>query len=168
MSPFWIRLRHLGATTIALSVFLMVGFDQSAVRAGHPALQMWKLPPAPPAPADNETTAARVELGKMLFFDTRLSGDGTISCATCHNPLYGWADGLPTAVGIGGEVLGRASPAIVNSAYNSIQMWDGREPSLESQALGPMKAPSEMHTDFDRVTRWLGETPGYVKAFAAA
>jgi cytochrome c peroxidase len=79
-------------------------------------------------------------LGQKLFFDPRMSGDGHISCATCHNPGMGWSDGLPTAHGVKSSVLGRASPTIFNTAYNSIQMWDGSKKSLEDQAMGPMQA----------------------------
>ena len=94
----------------------------------------WRLPPVP-APPDNATTPARVELGKMLFFDPRLSRDRNVSCATCHNPLFGWSDGLTTGIGFRGTVLGRASPTIVNTGYNTIQMWDGRKASLEHQVM---------------------------------
>jgi cytochrome c peroxidase len=69
-----------------------------------------------------------------------MSGDGHMSCATCHNPGMGWSDGLPTAHGVKSSVLGRASPTIFNTAYNSIQMWDGSKKSLEDQAMGPMQA----------------------------
>ena len=72
-----------------------------------------------------------------------------MSCATCHNPALGWSDGLPTAKGVKSKVLGRASPTIFNTAYNSIQMWDGRKKSLEDQAMGPMEATGK-NSNFDR------------------
>ena len=100
----------------------------------------WLLPAVPPHPADNVPNAARVELGKKLFFDPRLSRDGNMSCATCHNPMFGWSDGLPTGKGFRSKVLDRATPTVVNTAYNSIQMWDGRKKTLEEQAMGPMEA----------------------------
>lgn len=127
----------------------------------------WRLP-AVGAPAGNETTPARVELGKMLFFDPRFSRNQNMSCATCHNPSLGWSDGLDTAVGHNGKKLGRATPTVTNAAYNSIQMWDGRKASLEDQALGPMQSTDEMHADFTRVIAFLESTPGYRRAFAAA
>ncbi len=138
------------------------------VRAGDPSLQRWLLPDEPPHPADNEPTAERIELGKMLFFDPRLSRHGNMSCATCHNPMFGWSDGLPTARGHEGMLLKRASPTVINTAYNSIQMWDGRKKDLEDQAIGPMEAPVEMNTDFDHLFAFLNSNEGYKAAFAAA
>src|SRR5882724_11603025 len=95
-------------------------------------------PAAVPFPPDNPPNAARIALGRALFFDPRLSGSEMISCATCHNPSLGWADGQPTAVGDGAKRLGRATPTILNTAYQPLQMWDGRKTSLEDQALGPI------------------------------
>lgn len=136
--------------------------------AGHASLQKWKLPASPPHPEDNAPTPARVELGKALFFDQRLSGDGSMSCATCHSPMLGWSDGLPTARGIRNLTLERASPTVVNVAYNTIHMWDGRKRSLEDQALGPMESAAEMNTDVRRLVTWLGGNDGYRRLFAAA
>ena len=122
----------------------------------------------PPEPADNRSTPERIELGKALFFDPRLSGNGTLSCGTCHNPALGWSDGLKTGVGINGTVLGRATPTVVNTAYNTQFMWDGRKKSLEDQALGPMKTPEEMKTDMGAAIALLGKIPGYQTMFAKA
>jgi cytochrome c peroxidase len=118
-----------------------------------------------PTPADNKVTPERVELGKMLFFDPRLSGSNWISCASCHNPTLGWSDGLPTAIGDSMKVLGRATPPITNAAYSDVQMWDGRFHSLEEQALGPMQAPAEMHGSMEHILARLKGIPGYVQAF---
>ena len=93
--------------------------------------------PRPSEPKDNPTTPAKVELGRMLYYEPRISGNGTISCATCHNPALGWADGLAKGVGINGTKLGRSSPTVANAAYYDVQFWDGRAPSLEEQAKGP-------------------------------
>jgi cytochrome c peroxidase len=128
----------------------------------------WKLPATPPMPADNASTPDRVALGKALFFDPRLSGSGAVSCASCHNPSLGWADGLKTAIGTGGQVLGRATPTIVNTAFNTQFMWDGRKKSLEDQALGPMKAKDEMDTDFSALFTRLRAMSGYVRLFEQA
>lgn len=128
----------------------------------------WKLPKQPVYPADNAPTAARVELGKMLFFDPRLSRDGNVSCASCHNPSLGWSDGLATARGFQGKLLERASPTIVNTAYNTIHMWDGRKKTLEDQALGPMEAASELNTDLEHFFVWINASAGYKSAFAKA
>jgi len=138
----------------------------AAPRASPPD-QHWRLP-AVPVPRENASTVARVELGKALFFDPRLSGNGTTSCASCHNPSLGWSDGLKKAVGAGGAVLGRATPTILNTAYNTQFMWDGRARSLEDQALGPMKAKDEMNTDFPATLARLRALQGYVSMFNAA
>ncbi len=142
--------------------------DNYIIEAGHPSLQEWLLPDTPPYPEDNKSNLARVELGKMLYFDNRLSGDGNMSCATCHNPMYGWSDGLPTAKGVESKVLGRASPTVINTAYNSIQMWDGRKASLEEQVMEPMEATLEMNIDIDLLFKWLQSNPGYIDAFEKA
>jgi len=131
------------------------------------AAQHWRLA-AVPMPKDNVSTPARVELGKALFFDPRLAGNGAMSCASCHNPSLGWSDGLKTAVGFGGAVLGRATPTIVNTGYNTQFMWDGRKKSLEDQALGPMQAADEMKTDFPELLERLRSIRGYVTLFQAA
>lgn len=127
----------------------------------------WKLPPVP-MPSDNVSTPARIELGQALFFDPRMSGNGAMSCASCHNPSLGWSDGLKTAVGWGGQVLGRATPTVTNTAYNTQFMWDGRKKSLEDQALGPMKTPEEMNTDFSVSLARLRGIPLYVSMFEKA
>jgi cytochrome c peroxidase len=95
----------------------------------------WRLADVP-MPKDNISTPERAELGKTLFFDPRLSGAGALSCTSCHEPSLGWADGRKTAI-IGSNVLGRASPTMVNLGYNTQFMWDGRKKDLEEQALGP-------------------------------
>jgi cytochrome c peroxidase len=129
--------------------------------------RVWLLG-SPPEPADNRSTPERVTLGRALFFDPRLSGNGTLSCGTCHNPALGWSDGQRTGVGINGTVLGRATPTVVNTAYNTQFMWDGRKKSLEDQALGPMKTPEEMKTDMGAAIKLLGAIPGYRTMFDKA
>jgi cytochrome c peroxidase len=137
-------------------------------KAGHPSLQDWILPEQPLTPADNTLNSARIELGKKLFFDPRLSGDGNMACATCHNPLFGWSDGLATAKGNRSKVLGRASPVITNTAYNSIQMWDGRKKSLEDQAVGPMKSNDEMNMNLSELMTFLQNNREYSTLFKKA
>jgi cytochrome c peroxidase len=125
-------------------------------------------PDAVPYPADNEPTKERAALGKMLFFDPRLSGSNWISCATCHNPALGWSDGLPTAIGHGMKVLGRATPTILNTAYNKLQFWDGRARTLEDQAVGPIESDGEMHQPIEELIKKLSAIPGYMKMFDQA
>lgn len=142
-------------------------YDDITFKAGHSSLQDWLLPKVP-YPAGNKITGARVTLGKMLFFDTRLSGDGNMSCASCHNPLYGWSDGLRTAKGFRSEILGRASPTVINTAFNSIQMWDGRKKTLEDQAMGPMISNAEMNMNIPQLLAFLNNSVGYKAAFNKA
>jgi cytochrome c peroxidase len=100
--------------------------------------------PAPPVPPENPQTKTKIELGRKLFFDNRLSKDGSTSCATCHDPGKAYSDGRATAVGLNHTVLSRRTPSLLNSAYNHVQFWDGRAESLEEQALVPMLGKSEM------------------------
>ncbi len=137
-------------------------------KAGDPSLKEWLLPSEVPYPKGNKPNKARIALGKKLFFDPRLSGAGNTSCATCHNPTLGWSDGLPTAKGVKSKVLGRASPTVINTAYNSIQMWDGRKKSLEDQAMGPMEATVEMNMDTVKLFKWLNSNREYVQLFKRA
>lgn len=112
-------------------------------------------------------TAEEIELGRKLFFDPRLSRDGTVSCSTCHDPRKGWADGLPLAVGIGGQVGTRNSPTIINASYGAFFFHDGRAAGLATQALLPEVNPIEMgFSDISQVTAVLSLTPGYVADFA--
>lgn len=136
-------------------------------KAGDPSLAEFILGDVP-YPADNVPNAARVGLGQRLFFDPRMSGDGNMSCATCHNPALGWSDAQPTARGVKSSVLGRASPTIFNTGYNTIQMWDGRKKSLEDQAMGPMQANVEMNMDIGKLFLWISNSEGYRALFAKA
>ncbi|MHB8898353.1 MAG: cytochrome-c peroxidase [Thermoguttaceae bacterium] len=100
--------------------------------------------PELPIPADNPITEEKVALGRRLYFDTRLSKDGTISCATCHDPAKAWTEHEPTSIGIGKQVGGANSPTVINAAYATSQFWDGRAATLEEQAVGPIENPIEM------------------------
>lgn len=100
--------------------------------------------PEPPIPPGNPQTESKVELGRKLFFDKRLSKDGSTSCSSCHDPGKAYSDGRATAVGINQTVLSRRTPSLLNSAYNHVQFWDGRAKSLEEQALVPMLGKGEM------------------------
>jgi cytochrome c peroxidase len=128
----------------------------------------FRLPPEVPAPDGNRPSADRIELGKMLFFDPRLSGSNWISCASCHNPSLAWSDGLPTGVGDGMRALGRKTPSIVNSGFTSLHMWDGRVKSLEEQVWGPMLGSAEMRGTAEQILGKLKTIAGYVAAFEQA
>ena len=124
------------------------------------------LPTVAPAPADNPTTAEKVELGKMLYHDPRLSSTGTVSCASCHNTMLGGEDNRPNAMGVNGQTGGRSAPTVWNSAFNAVQFWDGRAASLEAQAAGPVTNPIEMGMkSWDDVVARLKTIEGYKVAF---
>ncbi|MBM4119896.1 MAG: cytochrome-c peroxidase [Nitrospira sp.] len=125
------------------------------------------LPTAVPVPPNNLNYTAKVELGKQLYFDGRLSGNGAISCAFCHNPATGFADPRQTSIGIGGAVGGRQSPTVFNTAFNHLQFWDGRAGSLEEQAIGPIQSPTEMGETHENVVAKLNKIKGYRKQFRA-
>jgi cytochrome c peroxidase len=116
-------------------------------------------------PADNPQTSAKVALGKQLFFDPRLSSDGKVSCASCHNPAKGWSNGEQFATGIDGLKGGRNAPTILNATYQMFQFWDGRAGTLEEQALGPIQNPIEMNTTLEQLEKRLNAIPGYRQQF---
>ncbi len=120
---------------------------------------------AVPIPKDNQHTAEKVELGKQLYFDKRLSVDNTVSCASCHDPKLGWSNGDKTAVGVGGQRGGRSAPTVLNTAYQQFQFWDGRAPSLEAQALGPIANPIEMNLPIEKAVEKIAAIKGYQEQF---
>ncbi len=124
--------------------------------------------PAVPIPADNPPTAETVALGRRLYYEGALSGDGTITCASCHSPKTGFTDRNSPSIGVGGKKGTRHSPTVINSAYNEVQFWDGRAPSLEEQAKGPIANPVEMATSHDAVVAHLQADPKYVALFKEA
>lgn len=151
---------------LALLVLLAAGGEPAAAPQEARDLPAFLGPlRRPPVPDDNPMTDAKIELGRMLYYDPRLSANGTLSCATCHNPALGWADGLATGIGINGEKLGRSSPSVANAAYYETQFWDGRAPSLEEQAKGPIQAAKEMGNTSDKALKTVASIPGYVKRF---
>jgi len=157
-----------GVVGITTSVLLAGGLVAEAQQKPDAKVDPYARPATVPAPADNLPSAARVELGKALFFDPRLSSSNWISCATCHNPSLGWSDALPTGIGHNMKPLGRNTPTILNTAYQPIYMWDGRKPTLEDQALGPIQADVEMNQPLDELVKKLQAIPGYQKMFERA
>jgi cytochrome c peroxidase len=125
----------------------------------------------PEVPADNPPTAEKVELGRELYFETRLSTDGTVACASCHDPRHGFADGRgrPTSGGVGGALGTRNAPTVLNAAFLASQFWDGRAATLEEQAVQPLQNPIEHgFKDAGAVVARLRELPGYAARFQAA
>lgn len=127
------------------------------------------LPETAPAPADNPTTEAKVELGKMLYMDPRFSSTGTVSCNSCHNVMEGGDDSRSVSMGVHGKTGGRNAPTVWNSAFHSVQFWDGRAPLLEDQAKGPVANPVEMGMkDVDTAMERVRRIPGYKAYFDKA
>lgn len=117
-------------------------------------------------PASNPLTKGKVELGKQLYFESRISLDGTVSCATCHNPEKGWTDNAPVSTGIDGLKGGRSAPTVLNTAYGKLMFWDGRAPSLEAQSQGPPQNPIEMGKQtYKEIIDRLRTIPGYREQF---
>ncbi|MBI2686698.1 MAG: cytochrome-c peroxidase [Acidobacteria bacterium] len=148
----------------------------AAVLAAVPAITLQAQPrPAafvvprglPPLvwPKDNPYTPAKADLGRLLYFDKRISGDGTLACATCHDPKKGFTDQAPVSTGIRGQKGGVSAPTVINRAYGMLQFWDGRAGSLEAQAIGPMANPIEMGSTHPVVIESLRKIPGYRARF---
>ncbi len=116
-------------------------------------------------PEDNLSDPRKVALGQQLYFDTRLSADNSVSCASCHNPELGWSDGRATSVGVGGKTGNRNAPTVINSAFSRFQFWDGRAATLEEQALGPIENPIEMNLPIDEAVARLNAIEGYRTQF---
>lgn len=160
----------LAATAAALIAVLLAspvaaGTEDATVQAK--LRQQYRRPAAIPFPKDNPFSDAKAQLGEMLFFDPRLSGPATVSCATCHNPGLGWKDGLPRGVGHDAKTLGRATPTILNLAWADLLMWDGRKDGLEDQSTGPITSDAEMNLPLSDLVARLSAIPGYQRMFQA-
>jgi cytochrome c peroxidase len=171
--------------TVAGTATLIFGCERSAKRASS------KLPPTPETdplaqpkplqqvgapvertraaiPADNPQTPEKISLGQKLFFDRRLSVDGTVSCSTCHDPALAFTERKPTSVGIKGRVGQRNAPTVLNALYNKTQFWDGRVNTLEEQAALPIVNSVEMgHPNLDAAVAQIAAVEEYQQAFRA-
>lgn len=165
--------RHILQSTVAIAV---VSFGMtSPVLAASPAeirasaLEYFEvIPSMVPAVKDNAVTREKVELGKMLFFDPRLSSSALISCNTCHNLGMGGDDNLETSIGHGWQKGPRNAPTVLNAVFNEAQFWDGRAEDLKAQAKGPVQAGVEMASTPERVVEVLKSMDDYVKHFTVA
>ena len=162
--------------SVAFSMVLVIGLGasfRSVLAVGGDA-----EPPKPPLglpdvfwPEENPYTPEKAELGRLLYFDTRLSSDKTVSCASCHSPKHAFTDGAGVSTGIKGQKGGRSAPTVINRAYSTSQFWDGRAASLEEQAKGPLANPIEMTSSADAAAahqacvECLRGIPGYVMRF---
>ena len=163
--------RGVLAGGLALLGFAWVGLaavaQEVATRSYRPELPAG-LDLYMPVPEDNPLTPARVALGRRLFFDPVLSRDGTVVCATCHDPRRVFTDGLPHAIGIDGRVGHRHVPTLVNRGYGRAFFWDGRAGGLEEQALQPIDHPDEFGSSVADAIARLQERPAYVAEFRSA
>jgi cytochrome c peroxidase len=117
-------------------------------------------------PPDNPQTPEKIALGEELFFDGRLSVDGTVACSTCHDPARAFTDGRPVSIGVKGRTGQRNSPTILNALYNTTQFWDGRVKTLEEQAALPITNPSEMgQPNLEAAVAKIAALPEYERAF---
>jgi cytochrome c peroxidase len=155
-----------GHATAIVGQTLTVPHSSPAEPTTEQLKDQYRRPAFIPFPNDNPYTAEKAALGKRLYFDTRVSGANLLACASCHNPGYGWGDGLAKGVGDGMKTLGRRSPTIVNAAFGGIFFWDGRAASLEEQALGPIQSPAEMNQPLDALMQRLAHIPEYAPLFA--
>jgi len=149
-------------------VLLIVGAAAALAmgqRAGPPPIPRGLVPIL--WPPDNPYTPAKAELGRLLYFDPRLSGDGTVSCASCHSPAHAFTDGQAVSSGVRGQKGGRSAPTVINRAWSLAQFWDGRAPTLEEQAKGPMANPIEMANTHDNVAATVKGIAGYRTRFRA-
>ena len=167
--------RHSYPWPCALLLALAVGCTSQppAWELENPLLPL----PEPPLGSDvnlanlpEPPTPARVRLGRWLFFDNRLSADGTVSCATCHRPENAFSQPTAVSTGIGGQVGRRKAPSFVNGALTLYPhfFWDGRAASLEDQAMGPVANPIEMGNTHERMVETIAAIPGYRPYFAEA
>jgi cytochrome c peroxidase len=163
-APDFTPMRHIRLDTpktawlraLLLSVLLL---PAAAADADDRAL--FRRPTAIPFPADAPYNREIAVLGKMLFFDPRLSSGQNISCSSCHSPSFGWEGPVPKAIGAANTPLARHAPTVLNAAWISPLFWDGRAATLEEQAAGPITAPDEMNANFDDLKLRLGAVPQY-------
>ncbi|MGB9080701.1 MAG: cytochrome-c peroxidase [Desulfuromonadaceae bacterium] len=150
---------------LGLGSFSALGKDDTLGRAK----ELFKPIPAKHlALKGNPASPAKVELGKMLFFEPRLSTSYLISCNTCHNVGLGGMDMQETSIGHGWQKGPRNAPTVLNSVYNMAQFWDGRAKDLAEQAKGPVQASVEMNNNPERVKATLKSIPAYPALFKKA
>ena len=163
-----------------MSVLLVIAAYGCADRGSAPEWEAANpILPLPESPLGIESSLAdlevpptpeQVRLGRWLFYDTRLSADGKISCATCHRPENAFSEPTPVSTGIAGQTGGRKSPSFINQAWTVYPhfFWDGRSVSLEDQALGPVQNPIEMGNTVEAMVTTLGQIGGYAPYFEEA
>lgn len=164
-APFGVRRRRCAGSLSALPRAVLSAFVFVMVIAPGLASAQIQQEPVQPIPKRIDHDPKKAELGRALFFDKRLSADSSVSCASCHNPAKGGADGLTTSVGIHGKAGAINAPSVLNAAFNFRQFWDGRARSLVEQADGPVNNPLEMGTNWPDVVQRLSADPAFKSAF---
>jgi len=164
-----VRMRRSAGIVLALAALTSIGGCKAAVssRPVGPAIAInapLGLPPVP-TPPGNPPTAESIALGRRLFYDTSLSKDDSISCASCHNPIFRFSDARERSIGVGGTLGVRHAPTLVNVAYSPLLFWDGRSASLESQVVSPMTDPLEMNQTHEASIDKLKRNPAYAAMF---
>lgn len=157
------------SSVIACAVFISCGSETAVPDTKQPSVM--DVPfgfPAIPAPQDNPLTLEKIELGRHLFYDKRLSLDQTLACVDCHKQEFAFTDGLPVSRGVNGEHGGRNSPTIVNTSYQTAFFFDGRASTLEEQIHGALFSPVEMYADEGKVTEILQADSYYKTQFSTA
>lgn len=160
-------------TSLVLSSLLLVTVVACSKREVAPTfrdaeLAVFRIRPSPP-PSSNEVTPEKVELGRMLYHDTRLSKDGTVACSSCHDLTRSGVDGKPLSEGVGGQKGARNAPTTLDAALHFVQFWDGRAATIEEQAIGPVLNPVEHGVrDETELVGMLRADPVTVAAFTRA
>lgn len=153
----------------ALAIAISVSAAQAEVQVNRAMLGMFQPLPENADSPDNPPNDAKITLGRMLYYDTRLSKDRSVSCNTCHDLASYGDDGAPVSTGIGQQKGGRSAPTVYNAAIHIAQFLDGRAPDVEAQAIGPVLNPIEMGMpDETFVLKVLHSIPGYVELFKSA
>jgi cytochrome c peroxidase len=156
------KLRFLGLAAASLILLTASGAASFADNTALESLkQSYKRPTFIPFPDSAPYSPQLATLGKMLFFDPRLSGAQNLSCASCHSPSFGYEVPIPGAIGSANTPLGRKAPTILNAAFTPIFFWDGRARDLEEQAQGPLTAAAEMNGKFPEIVARLKQVPEY-------
>jgi cytochrome c peroxidase len=150
-------------TTFCSFIIMLTVLGAAAAKAQDRAsvFPLYKRPTEIPFPIDNPYTPEKAALGKALFFEPRLSGAQNITCATCHNPSFGWEVPVKTAIGAQNTPLKRQAPTVLNTAWISPFFWDGRAETAEDQAKGPIEAAVEMNLPLPEAVKRLSAIPDY-------
>lgn len=157
--------RSLKGLCAVASAVALASLPHPASSQGRDSRENYRRPAEIPFPASNPYTPDKAALGKALFFEPRLSGAENMNCASCHNPSFGWETRNKTSVGSQNTKLSRHAPTILDTAWSHSFFWDGRAPTAEAQAKGPIEAPAEMNLPLEQAVARLSAIPEYKARF---